>query len=63
MRRTSSRAVFDNRARCHLLPAAGFFRSSAAWQLGKANGSNLHPLLALPGLENDPLPFHQHAET
>jgi len=28
MRCTSSRAVFDNRARCHLLPAAGFFRSA-----------------------------------
>jgi hypothetical protein len=53
IRCTSSRAVFENRARCHLLPAAGFFTIGAAPRLGKANGSNLQALLALPGLKND----------
>ena len=61
MRRTSSRAVFDNRARCHLLPAAGFFHDRSA-RLDKANGSNFLTLLAFSGLKDDPLPLLQGAE-
>ena len=61
MRRTSSRAVFDNRARCHLLPAAGFFHDLSA-RLDKANGSNFDAVLAFSGLKDDPLPLLQGTE-
>ena len=44
----------SNQARCHLLPAAGFFfgvslgQRPTNWRLGEANASDFQAFLALP---------------
>ena len=58
----------SNRARCHLLPAAGFFfvcGNSGLGQrlaLGEANAPDFQAFLALPAFDKHLLSLHQHAE-